>query len=253
MDTLNDILRTSGYIFEIISNNKKLSNLVTGPNNQLIPAAVTLQLSNTISKFDQALDESVSKFKDARWCVEQIIENKQKQKELKLHEEMERQKRAEAERKRKEEEEASKRKLEEEEKVAKEKALRQQQEKKEQEQREQEARKRQQQLEQEEAQKANVQDFEGFLGEDPGLSMGNLDIPNPSDILSSITYKASGDNNQSKADGGDLDLGNFGGKNDQFLGDLNMDLLDQDIGGGGNFAEEEFDVDNFLNQFGGAD
>ncbi|KAK6461323.1 hypothetical protein DFJ63DRAFT_315124 [Scheffersomyces coipomensis] len=102
-NSLNDVLKTSGYIFEIIGNNKKQSNLITGTNNQLISPAITAQLSNSITKFDEILDETLSKFNDARWCIDQILENKQRQEELKLKEELER-KRKEEERKKLEEE-----------------------------------------------------------------------------------------------------------------------------------------------------
>ncbi|ODV79564.1 uncharacterized protein CANTADRAFT_41829, partial [Suhomyces tanzawaensis NRRL Y-17324] len=109
-NSLNDILKTSGYIFEIINNNKKQSNLITGSNNQLITPTITSQLASNISKFDEILDDTLSKFNDARWCIEMMLENKQRQEELKLKEELEKQKKLKEEEERKRlEEEALKR------------------------------------------------------------------------------------------------------------------------------------------------
>lgn len=157
--SLNEILKTSGYIFEIINNNKKQSNLITGPNNQLIQPFVIQQLNNQIGKFDEILDETVSKFNDAKWCVATMVENKQKQEELKLKEEMERQKR-EAEAKRLKEEMEAKRKAEEEAAAAaaKEKAEREARLKKEQEEKEEML--RQQKLKEEEEAKKKKQQEE---------------------------------------------------------------------------------------------
>ncbi|CAX40836.1 CTA2 subfamily 1 protein 5 orthologue, putative [Candida dubliniensis CD36] len=107
-NSLNDILKASGYIFEIINHNKKQSNLITGPNNELIQQSIIQQLSDHIQGFNDILDQTVSKFNDAKWCVAVMIENKQK-----LEEETERQKR-EAEARRLKEEMEAKKKAEEE-------------------------------------------------------------------------------------------------------------------------------------------
>lgn len=235
-DTLNDVLRTSGYIFEIVNNNKHQSNLITGPNNQLIPPPVTAQLASSIAQFDQLLDETVNRFNDAKWCVEQIVENKQKQEQMKFKEELERQKRAQDEMRKAEDE---KRKQEE---------LQVQRTKDEQEQEKREKERLQQEREKDRKEQDLRKDdpLEGLMGGnfdfDMDLSKG-LDIPNPLDILLLISYKGG-----SKKPDGELDLG-MGG---QLLDDLNMDLLDQEFDGGVN-ADEEFDVDNFLNQFGNGD
>lgn len=238
-DTLNDVLRTSGYIFEIINNNKRQSNLITGPNNQLIPPAVTAQLAASIAQFDLLLDDTVNKFNDARWCVEQIVENKQKQEDMKLQEELERQKRTEAERRRKEEE----KKNEEERKAQRTKEEQEGREKKEMERLEQERKDKARQEKEEDLRKEDIDNIMGPRFDfDMDLDKGQ-DI-NPSDILSSISYK----DGKKKVDDMDLDLNNVLG-GDQLLDGLNMDLLDQEFDGGAN-VDEEFDVDNFLNQFG---
>lgn len=95
--SLQDILRTSGYIVEIIANNKRLSNLIAGSSNEIIPPAIAQQLMGNLGKFDEILDDTISKFNDAKWCIDQIVENRQKQEEMKLKEEEERRKRAEEE------------------------------------------------------------------------------------------------------------------------------------------------------------
>lgn len=251
---LNDVLRTSGYIFEIINNNKNQSNIVAGPNNELIPPQVTNQLALSISQFDLILDDTVRKFNDARWCIEQIVDSKQKQEELKLQEEVERRKKEEAERKRKEEEELKRKQDEtkEEERLAQEKSRREDRERV-----EREAKER----EEKEKNAKNGQDSMDVLV-DQGFDFDmdasrDLDIPNPSDILSSISYKGGpkdagkGDKNASM-DKMDLDMNNVIGNGESLLEDLNMDLLGQDFdtGVGG---DEEFDVDTFLNQFGNGD
>ncbi|EEQ39349.1 putative reticulocyte-binding protein [Clavispora lusitaniae] len=254
--TLNDVLRSSGYIFEIINNNKKQSNIVTGPNNQLIPSQVTNQLAQSIAQFDQILDDTVSKFNDARWCIEQMVDSRQKQEEMKHQEEIERQRREEADRKRKEEEER-KRKLDaskEEERLALEKSRREEKERLEREAKEREEKEREKrQLNQN---RANGQDAMGALGSqgfDFDMNTEDLGIPNPSDILSSISYKEGNKNKPDKKpndDDMDMNMNNVIGNNESLLDDLNMDLLGQDfdpsLGG-----DEEFDVDTFLNQFGG--
>lgn len=259
-DTLNNVLRTSGYIFEIINNNKRQSNLITGPNNQLIPPPITNQLASSIALFDQILDETVSKFNDARWCVEQVVENKQKQEELRIQEELERQKRAEAERIRKEEEEAAlKRKQEEEKKEAEIRARKAEEERLQREAKEKEEKERkaaEERKQKEQAQMDSAMD-PGF-GFDMDLEKG-LDIPNPSDILSSISYKggnvneAGGDQNSKKPNLDDLDLDVNAVLGEQsLLGDLDMDMLGQEFDGGLG-GDEAFDVDNFLNSLGNGD
>ncbi|KAI5961949.1 hypothetical protein KGF57_001577 [Candida theae] len=112
-NSLNEVLKTAGFIFEVINNNKKQSALITGPNNQLIQPTIIKQLTNHINEFDSILDETVFKFNDAKWCIDTMIENKQKQEEMKIKEELERQKR-EAEAKRLKEEKEAKKKAEEE-------------------------------------------------------------------------------------------------------------------------------------------
>lgn len=318
-DSLHDILKSAGYIFEIINNNKKQSNIITGTNNQLITPAITSQLSNSLSRFDDLLDETVSKFNDAKWCIEQILENKQKQEELKLKEEMERQKRKEEEERRKKEEEERRRKEEEdrklkedEEKKRKEQeekakvqaaveAARVQKEKEEQEKKQQEEAKQAEFQKQQEEEAAKFQSSSNNMNDfiSPGFDFnmndltgdkGGLDIPNPSDILSSINYEGFGgdtkpaaessnnakdnkNNNDNANDNNDdnnfnnngldndldLDMNNLLGNDELILDGLNMSLLDQGYGGDSNsnnnvnMEEEEFDVDNFLNQFGGGD
>lgn len=251
-DTLNDVLRTSGYIFEMINNNKRQSNLITGPNNQLIPPQVTNELSLSIAQFDLILDETVSKFNDARWCVEQMVESKQKQEELRIQEEQERLKKAEAERKRKEEEEAL-RKKEEEKKAAEERAKKMEQE----ERLRLEAKEKELREADERKQKAAQQQMDDVMDSgfdfDMDLEKG-LDIPNPSDILSSISYKdGKKPDNTNNIDEMDLDMGNVLGGDQSLLDDLNMDLLGKEFDGSMGGVEEEFDVDNFLNQFGNGD
>lgn len=254
--TLNDVLRTSGYIFEIINNNKRQSNLITGPNNQLIPPLITAQLAASIAQFDLILDDTISKFNDARWCVEQIVENKQKQEELRLQEEIERKKRLE-EQKRREEEERKRQKQEEEkrreEEERKKKEAKEREEKAnlererlEKERQEQKERQEREERErQEKERKENLGVMEPELDFDMDLDKG---APNPSDILSHISYKGPGGD---KVDGKDNDLGlnSILGEGQDF-DDLNMDLLGQDFGGSGMGQDDDFDVDNFLNQFG---
>lgn len=254
-DTLDDVLRTSGYIFEMINNNKRQSNLITGPNNQLIPPQVTNQLSLSIAQFDLILDEAVSKFNDARWCVEQMVENKQKE-ELRVQEERERLRKAEADRKRKEEEEAL-RKREEEKKAADERAKKEEEERLQREAKE----KRENELREADERKQRATQPPVDDGMDSGFDFDmelekGLDIPNPSDILSAISYKDGQrpDGKTSKnIDGMDLDMNNVLGGDQSLLDDLNMNLLGKDFDGGLGGAEEEFDVDNFLNQFGNGD
>lgn len=340
-DSLNDILRSSGYIFEIINKNKRQSNLVTGSNNQLIPPVVTAQLGNSIGQFDDILDDTVSKFNDAKWCVEQMLESRQKQEEMKLKEEerkkeeeerkkLEEKRRMEEEKKRVEEKKIQEERKREEEKRKQEEEQRKQEEKKKQEEERerQERQKAQQQQPSQPQAQGNDQDLFGdFIS--PGFDFninevmdksaadngnnanGNSnDIPNPSDILSSIDYpdlNAFGNNNTNNNDnngnnnvnggsskgnnngisnngtagdqmndsgvndnmnnnnGGaesnapdgnnlDLDINNVLGNNDLILDGLNMSLLDQeDELNTQTNNNDDFDVDNFLNQFAGND
>lgn len=264
-EALNDVLRASGYVFETMNNNKKQSNLITGPNNQLIPPVIINQISASIAEFDKILDETVGKFNDAKWCVGQIVENKQKQEELPLQEEVERQRRAE-EQKRREEEERIRKQQEDERRVQEEK--RREEERKERERREEEERKQQEaqakereQREKEEQERLRKQQEEAQAKESQGQDLGDdmmgsgfdfdldmdkpLGIPNPSDILYNLDFK---DDSKDKPND-DNNLNNILG-NGQGLDDLNMDLLGQEFDGGEGNADEEFDVDNFLNQFG---
>ena len=335
-NSLNDILRSSGYVYEIINKNKKQSNLISGGNNQLITPVITAQLANNIAKFDELLDDTVSKFNDARWCIEQILENRQKQEELKLKEEVERQNKMkqDEERRKREEEAAEKKKLEETKKREEERKKREDQAKAAKVKLEQEEKlKKEKDLQQNKTDGDDM--FNDFIS--PGFDFninellenndngnngnnnngnnssinnngnsnndsnnnnnnsnndnnndfnGDFDIPNPSDILSSIDYKdvpepmdnintnnnpksnsenksgnTSGTTPGGKQEGEelDLDINNILGKNDLILDGINMSLLDQDDNANGstnnnnngnnNSMEEEFDVDNFLNQF----
>lgn len=281
-EALNDVLRSSGYIFETMNNNKKQSNLITGPNNQVIPPVIINQISASIAEFDRILDETVGKFNDAKWCVGQIVENKQKQEELRLQEEMERQKRAE-EQKRREEEERIQRQQEEERRAEEEKrreqerierekleeeARRQQEEAEAREKKEREEREERERIEREEQErlrkqeeaeaaqkeKNGDQDFD-LMGPTFDLDMDMdklaLGMTNPGDILYSLDYKEDGKPDENKPVDNDLDLNNILG-NGQGFDDLNMDLLGQEFDGSHGNADEEFDVDNFLNQFGNA-
>lgn len=288
-ESLNDILRSSGYIFEIINKNKRQSNLITGSNNQLIPPVVSAQLGSSISKFDDILDETVSKFNDAKWCVEQMLESKLKQEETKLKEEERR--REEIERKKLEEDrrlkEEQQRKLEEEKKKQElEERKRKEEELKKKQTQEEEERKRQADLAAQAKQDKDL--FDDFISPDFDFSVSdvmggvndnlkdnnnnninsnsndNIDIPNPSDILSSIDYtgfETKQQTNKEESTGindnnnEELDINNILGNNDLILDGLNMGLLEQ--GEGGDQAQsgdvDDFDVDNFLNQFAGND
>lgn len=236
-ECLNDVLRSAGYMFEIINKNKKQSNFITGTNNQLIPPIITAQLGSSISKFDDVLDETMGKFDDARWCIDSMVESKQKQVEMRKEEE-------ERQRKLKEEEEAKKQEAIKEEERKREEARKEEARKEEA--RKEEARKEQMKKEKPEEKK---DDFD-FMQFDFMNDVSN-DIPNPSDILSSIDYldlnpeKKESEKEEKKVE--DLDINNILGNNDSILDGLNMSLLDeqpQDIN-----VEEDFDVDNFLNQF----
>ncbi|CUM51802.1 uncharacterized protein AC631_03336 [Debaryomyces fabryi] len=287
-NSLNDILKSSGYIFEIIHSRKKQSNLITGPNNQLITPVITSQLTHSITKFEDILDDTICKFNDTKWCVEQMLQNRQKQEELKLKEEEEKQRRIKEddERKRLEEEEAKKRKKEEEEaaRIKKEKEEQQAKEeelkkKKEQEQKEKEQKERESRIQNEKKTETNNDNFDTFmspsfefnLNDLPTTNERGMDIPNPSDILSTISYDGFSEskdpknpdtnfpNNESNNNNNDLDLdmNNLLDNDALLLDGLDMNMLDQGFDGNNtngngvnNLQDEEFDVDNFLNQFG---
>lgn len=292
-NTFNDVLRTSGYIFEIINNSKRQSNYITGPNSQLISDPVAKQLAQSIAQFDQILDETVSKFNDARWCVEQIVDNRQKQEELKAQEELERQKRAQLEKTKKEEEEAARRKKDEEERLLKETRAKElekharekeQQQAKEREEKERlekeilEKKKEEKKLDEKERElrwkedvNANValdgsanatssgrNNGASMLGGDFDLDLDlgkNQDILNPSDILSTIDYKdGAPDDNNNKLNSG---MDNMDLDFDAVLNGGPLDGLNMDLldqeFDSGQGMEEEFDVDTFLNQIGNGD
>lgn len=235
-------------MFEIINKNKKQSNFITGTNNQLIPPIITAQLGSSISKFDDVLDETMGKFDDAKWCIDSMVESKQKQVEMRKEEE-ERQRRLKEEEAKKEEAKKEEAKKEEERQKKLEEARKEEARKEEA--RKEEARKEQLKKEKPEEKKDDF-DFMQF----DFMNDVNNDIPNPSDILSSIDYldlnpekkqepPAGNTSEEKKVE--DLDINNILGNNDSILDGLNMSLLDeqpQDIN-----VEEDFDVDNFLNQF----
>ena len=330
-NSLNNVLRSAGYIFEIINHNKKHSNLITGTNNQLITPQIIDQLSGSLQNFDDILDDTIGKFNDARWCIEQIVENKHKQEELKLKEEQERLRKEQEEKKRLEEEAETKRRQEEERKVEEERKKKEDEARKAEEERQkksEEEQKKEREIHLQQQQQQQQQQLEqgvGF-GFDAGLMMmspsfdfnmdditgmgstavsnagsvknnasngkgtGNdtegekRDIPNPSDILSSISYtggnqearkveeekSSSGQNNNEgddktgsngaqnepnmNANDLDLEMNNLLGSDTLLLDGLNMGMIDQGLGGDVNLGEDdEFDVDSFLNQFGGGD
>ena len=236
--SLDDVLCTSGYIFEIIGNNRKQSNLLTGTNNLLITPAVTNSLARSLAKFDEVLDDTISKFNDTRWCVEQIVENKQRQKEQKAREEEER-KRLDDE-KRKEDERKQ------EEKVKQEKQRQ-----------EDERRLRESQIEVGGGRNVGGTESQGVspvfdfnfneLPEEPSNENKAQDIPDPADILQSIQYGEG-----QKKDAMDLDMNNILGNDELLLGGLNMDFLDPGLDQPQQDAnDDDFDVDSFLNQLGG--
>lgn len=295
-DCLNEVLRSAGYMFEVMNKNKKQSNFITGANNQLIPPIITAQLGSSISKFDDLLDETTLKFDYAKWCVGSILESRQKQVELKLKEEEQRQKKLkkEEERKRKEEEELVKRKEQEEKRLQELERIKLQQQ--------QETKKERDRLAKQEAEKQAEKQakqdndlFDDFITGDFDFNMDmgmNTSEPakvnsnsntnpnpppnsnlNPLDILSNIDYDLGFDTKQPEKPTKeteatkethkdknfdkelDLDINNILGNNDLILDGLNMGLLDQgdDFVRQTNNLEEDFDVDNFLNQFAGDD
>lgn len=223
-NSLYEVLKTAGFIFEVINNNKKQSALITGPNNQLIQPTIIKQLTNHINEFDSILDETIFKFNDAKWCIDTMIENKQRQEEMKIKEELERQKReAEAKRlkeemeakKRAEEEAAAKAKLEaearskaeaearaqaEKEAIEIERQRKEELEKREKEEREkreaEEKARKEEQLQREQLQSANqaLEHFENFDDlmdfnmDDLGQNDDRANIDDQNDFLSSMNY-----------------------------------------------------------------
>ena len=86
-NSLDEILKSSGYIFEIIDQNRKQSNVITSPNNELIQKSITQLLNGEIQNFHAILDQTVSKLNDAEWCLGVMVEKKKKLDELKVKEE----------------------------------------------------------------------------------------------------------------------------------------------------------------------
>ena len=104
-NSLDEILKSSGYIFEVIDQNRKQSNVITSPNNELIQKSITQLLNGEIQNFHAILDQTVSKLNDAEWCLGVMVEKKKKLDELKVKEEAARKKEEGAKKK---EEEAKK-------------------------------------------------------------------------------------------------------------------------------------------------
>ncbi|KHC48891.1 hypothetical protein MEW_04403, partial [Candida albicans P60002] len=102
-NSLDEILKSSGYIFEIIDQNRKQSNVITSPNNELIQQSITQSLNGEIQNFHAILDQTVSKLNDAEWCLGVMVEKKKKLDELKVKEEEARKKREEEAKKKEEE------------------------------------------------------------------------------------------------------------------------------------------------------
>ena len=86
-NSLDEILKSSGYIFEVIDQNRKQSNVITSPNNELIQKSITQLLNGEIQNFHAILDQTVSKLNDAEWCLGVMVEKKKKLDELKVKEE----------------------------------------------------------------------------------------------------------------------------------------------------------------------
>ncbi|RLP62710.1 hypothetical protein L150_01410 [Candida albicans Ca529L] len=95
-NSLDEILKSSGYIFEIIDQNRKQSNVITSPNNELIQKSITQSLNGEIQNFHAILDQTVSKLNDAEWCLGVMVEKKKKLDELKVKEEEAKKKEEEA-------------------------------------------------------------------------------------------------------------------------------------------------------------
>ena len=108
-NSLDEILKSSGYIFEVIDQNRKQSNVITSPNNELIQKSITQLLNGEIQNFHAILDQTVSKLNDAEWCLGVMVEKKKKLDELKVKEEAARKKEEGAKKK----EEEAKKKVEE--------------------------------------------------------------------------------------------------------------------------------------------
>lgn len=326
-----DILKSTGYIFEILHNKKLQSNIIVGSTNQLITPNITAQLGGSIAKFEDILDDTVTKFNDARWCVEQIVD-RQKQEEMKLKEEETKKRlaREEDERKRREAEEAEKREREEEEKQRIKKQKEEEQQKEEL-RRKEEAERASASIKEAKANananmnsranasgnhnnnhassnadrntnggsshnldgavNTNGQDkfnndgqhnnvnFDNYM--DSGLDFDlndmpmdtskDADIPNPSDILSTLNYGAGSidnldslglsldDNKGKDANEGDKSnardqepySNNILGTDELILNSLNIPFLNDGLEEPSNnnaLQEEDFDVDSFLNQ-----
>ncbi|KGQ97767.1 hypothetical protein MG1_03256, partial [Candida albicans GC75] len=75
-NSLDEILKSSGYIFEIIDQNRKQSNVITSPNNELIQKSITQSLNGEIQNFHAISDQTVSKLNDAEWCLGVMVEKK---------------------------------------------------------------------------------------------------------------------------------------------------------------------------------
>lgn len=313
--SLDNVLRTTGYVFEIVNHNRRNSNLLAGPNGQLLTLQVSEHLAQCLQNFDDILDETVGKLNDARWCIEQIVENKHKQEELKLKEEVERQRRQEEEKRAEEEKRvAEERRRAEEQKEREAQAAREDSARNEAEEKRRQAAQVAASTEAVENQNPNAQmqaqamlqlpqplqgsvqvqqqpqrqnepaistmsptfdfnmdDIPGMAASpsirgpgDPSGSAGpidqgtKVDIPNPSDILQSISYDGSENKiPQAKTEGAgadlDFEMNNLLGSDTLLLDGLNVGLLEPGEGDGTLGEGEEFDVDSFLNQFGGGD
>ncbi|EEQ47201.1 hypothetical protein CAWG_05764 [Candida albicans WO-1] len=104
-NSLDEILKSSGYILRVIDQNRKQSNVIRSPNNELIQKSITQSLNGEIQNFHAILDQTVSKLNDAEWCLGVMVEKKKKLDELKVKEEAARKKEEGAKKK---EEEAKK-------------------------------------------------------------------------------------------------------------------------------------------------
>lgn len=313
--SLNDVLRTAGYMYEVMNSNKRLTNLVSGPNTQPINPAIAAQLSSCLYRFDDVLDETIGKFNDARWCVEQMLESKQRQEESKQQElkrEEERTKQLQKE------EEARKLQSQQQEKFREEQA-RQNRETQEAESKralEMETERQQQQQQQRQQQpaqnvphqdspkKTSPEQWSQSSPQDqlqhiykhaqmqnhssdtnaappaghnrqadsyssPSFNFGmNFEPQNdamldPSNIISSLPYDESVVPDMVPAEAGqavptqgqdvDLDMDNLLGNDELILDGLNMAMLDQgyDMNNNTTAIDADFDVDSFLNQYGG--
>ena len=209
-NSLDEILKSSGYIFEVIDQNRKQSNVITSPNNELIQKSITQLLNGEIQNFHAILDQTVSKLNDAEWCLGVMVEKKKKLDELKVKEEAARKKEEEAKKKAEEAKKAE------------------------------ESAKKAEEAKKAETAPQKFDNFDDFIGFDIN------DNTNDEDMLSNMDYEdlklddkvpATTDNN--------LDMNNILENDELILDGLNMTLLDN-----GDHVNEEFDVDSFLNQFG---